>query len=292
MGSRDVGISFFYTQALLILLYHNIDKGMGISIRKTMKLALIGKGAIAHYVKTAATQSGHVVAAILVRPESVYQNPSLYVDAVMHLPDDIDLVIECAGHQALSSFGPDILSRGINLITVSIGALADEQVLQNLENAAILGKSKLLLASGAIGSLDCLKAATTGKLQSVSYVGRKPPNGWKGSAAESTLDLNSLKEPQTHFEGSARQAALEYPQNANVAAAVALAGLGMDHTKVCLIADPTIEQNIHQIKASGDFGQFMFQIQGNSLPDNPRSSALAAMSVVAKLDQLNATIEI
>ena len=61
---------------------------------------------------------------------------------------------------------------------------------------------------------------------------------------------------------------------------------------MCLIADPTTEQNIHQIKASGDFGQFVFQIQGNSLPDNPRSSALAAMSVVAKLDQLNATIEI
>ena len=257
-----------------------------------MKLSLIGKGAIAQHVQTVATERGHVVGAVLVRAENVYQNPDLYVDAVAALPEDIDLVIECAGHQALSSFGPDILSRGINLITLSIGALADEQVFQDLENAAKRGKSKLLLASGAIGSLDCLKTATTGELQPVSYVGRKPPTAWKGSIAENKLDLISLIEPQTHFEGSARQAALKYPQNANIAVAVAFAGLGLDDTNVRLIADPTIEQNIHEITASGDFGQFMFQIKGNTLLDNSRSFALAAMSVVARPDQLDVAIEI
>jgi aspartate dehydrogenase len=50
-----------------------------------------------------------------------------------------------------------------------------------------------------------------------------------------------------------------------------------------LIADPTISTNIHEITAAGAFGEFTFTISGNSLPDNPRSSALAAMSVIANL---------
>ena len=83
---------------------------------------------------------------------------------------------------------------------------------------------------------------------------------------------------------------MRYPKNANVAAAVALASLGFDETSVQLIADPTLDKNIHEIKAHGEFGEFHFQIQGNSLPDNPRSSALAAMSVLSKLYQINQPI--
>ena len=178
------------------------------------------------------------------------------------------------------------------MITVSLVALADKRVAERLEEAAKSGGATLHLASGAIGALDCLKAAAVGELTSVTYVGRKPPKGWVGSPAADKMALDKLQTAQTHFDGSARVAALEYPKNANVAAAVALAGLGLDATKVRLIADPAITQNIHEIEASGAFGQFRFQISGNSLPDNPRSSALAAMSVLAKLDQLSAPVTI
>lgn len=258
-----------------------------------MKLGLIGVGAIANYVCNSLEARPHSVDAILVRPARVSEKPALYVGSVEALPADLDLVIDCAGHAALAAHGPAILARGIDVLSVSLGALADPDIYQSLDAAARAGNAKLHLASGAIGALDCLQAAHVGQLRNVTYVGRKPPAGWRGSPAEAATDLDALTSgARTHFEGTARQAALAYPKNANVAAAVALAGLGFDQTMVRLIADANISANIHEVQATGDFGSFTFQINGQSLPDNPRSSALAAMSVISKLDALNAVISL
>lgn len=255
-----------------------------------MEIALIGRGAIASYVSAALERTAHVHRATLVRPEKAAPDQGLFA-AVRDLPDGIDLVVDCAGHEALRAFGPDILASGRDIVTVSIGALADPAFAEVLERAAKQGHARLHLASGAIGALDCLQAARAGGLAQVTYTGRKPPAGWRGSPAEETLDLVALtKGAQTHFEGSARAAALRFPKNANVAAAVALAGLGFDATQVRLIADAEITSNIHEVSASGDFGSFSFRIDGNTLPGTPHSSALAAMSVVAKITQLSAPI--
>ncbi len=252
-----------------------------------MIIALIGRGAIARYVSSGLAERGHQLGAVLLRQERITPEAVLEVGSVDRLPEDIELVIDCAGHQALAAYGPSILARGTDMITLSLGALANPDIAGALDGAAEAGRSKLHLTSGAIGALDCLRSARSGNLTSVTYTGRKPPTGWKGSPAEEIFDLDRMSDgAETHFEGSAREAALSYPKNANVAAAVALAGLGFDDTFVRLIADATIGQNVHEVEASGDFGEFRFQIIGNPLPDNPRSSALAAMSVLAKLDQI------
>lgn len=258
-----------------------------------MKIGLIGKGAIANYVSAALEKRGHSVGAILLRPERVMENPALYVGAVQDLPNDLDLMIDCAGHSALIAYGADILLRGVDLITVSVGALADQQLYDHLKSAALQSNAKMHIASGAIGALDCLQSARVGRLDSVTYVGRKPPNGWRGSPAEQVLDLDALTGgAKMHFQGTARAAALAYPKNANVAAAVALAGIGFDDTQVQLIADADVTENIHEIEAAGEFGSFRFQISGQSLPDNPRSSALAAMSVLSKVEQISQPISL
>jgi aspartate dehydrogenase len=204
----------------------------------------------------------------------------LHIDEVS---TQLDLVADCAGHPALRQHGAAILSRGIDLVSVSSGALADTALHDRLVAAARSGNSQLRVVSGAIGALDALSSANIGKLAQVTYRGRKPPQGWRGSPAESKLDLDSLSEAAVHFSGSARDAALEYPKNANVAASVALAGIGLDDTTVELIADPGVQRNTHEIVAEGDFGRFEFRIEGRSLPDNPRSSAITAMSVVREI---------
>lgn len=82
------------------------------------------------------------------------------------------------------------------------------------------------------------------------------------------------------FEGNARDAALQFPKNANVAATIALGGIGFEKTQVRIIADPTLTQNVHVLEAAGTFGSLEMTIAGRPLPENPKSSSLTAMSLL------------
>lgn len=257
-----------------------------------MQIALLGMGSIGRFVRAGLEDTGAGPAALLVRraADAQAKTPLPCFDDVRDLPDSITHLVDCAGHEGLAAHAPTALRRGINVVTLSLGALADEALARDLTSAAEAGGAKLHLASGAIGALDALRAARAGGLSHVRYSGVKPPSGWKGSPAEVVLDLDTITHPTSFFDGTARAAALAYPKNANVAAAVALAGLGFDATDVRLTADPAASGNTHRIEASGAFGGLAFEITGVALPDNPRSSALAAMSVLAEIRRLAAPV--
>ena len=253
-------------------------------------IAIIGCGAIGEAVARYLTDHDDVEIGVAIvepgmeaRALDVFGPDIEIAHDIGDVSTEVDLAVDCAGHPALRQHGEAVLSRGIHLVTVSSGALADSDLYDRLVGAAQQGGTQLRVVSGAIGALDVLAAGCVGELTKVTYRGRKPPQGWRGSAAEAKLDLDSLTEAAVHFSGSARNAALEYPRNANVAASVALAGIGFDDTNAELIADPGVTRNVHEIVAEGDFGRFEFRIEGKSLPDNPRSSAITAMSVVREI---------
>ncbi len=266
----------------------------------SLKIGIVGFGAMARSLTKLLAQYAPDIAvlAVMVRDIPEVRSAALppgarFVRSVQDLlAQPLDLVVECAGHAALRSTGVAILESGVDLLVASVGALADVSVEATLVQAAKAGHAKLRIPSGALGGLDVLGAARMGGLQTVMYRSRKAPQAWFGTPAEHMIDLAHLTEEATFFMGNARSAALAFPQNANVAAAVALAGMGFEKTQVHLTADPSAIGNTHLIEATGEFGSIHIVINGRTLVDNPKTSMLAPLSLVRCLLNLSQSIVI
>jgi aspartate dehydrogenase len=199
------------------------------------------------------------------------------------LGQGLDIAAEVASQQAVAQYGEQILRNGVDFLVISVGALANADLFDCLRSAAQSGNARMLLPAGAVGGLDAIAAMRLGGLRSARYRSRKPPVAWRGSPAEKQVDLEKLAKPTVLYSGTAREAALLYPQNANVAAAVALAGAGFEQTQVELVADPDAPGNVHEIEVEGTAGRFAISLQGKPSPTNPKTSALAALSVARAL---------
>jgi aspartate dehydrogenase len=266
------------------------------------KVALIGAGAMARTVVRILSELGDEapkVVGILELPEcaeAARDKIGGVIPVVERLEDLLalnpEVIAEAAGQGAVHEHGEAILKAGRDLLIISIGSLADQALFDRLKAAARQSGAQILLPAGALGGIDALAAGRLGGLRTVRQTLAKPPNAWKDTPAEDILDLDSLDEAKTFFTGSAREAATLYPKNANVAATVALAGLGFDTSQVSLIADPNATGPIHRIEAEGTFGTFAIEIRGVSLPDNLKSSTLAALSIARSLANTATTIAI
>jgi aspartate dehydrogenase len=256
----------------------------------TLDICLIGYGAIGQAIEERLARHPRArIAHIVVRPERVQevQVRKPRISVVSQVPADAQLVLECAGHSALRAHVLPALQRGIPCAVLSMGALSEVGLPEALALAAAQGKTQLHLLPGAIGGIDAIAAAKQAGLTSVRYTGRKPPLAWMGTPAESKFNLQALidtAQSATIFEASAREAATQYPKNANVAATISLAGLGLDATQVRLIADGTCTENVHEIEIEGAFGKMKLEMRGKPLPSNPKTSMLTVLSALRFID--------
>ena len=165
---------------------------------------------------------------------------------------------------------------------ISIGAFADASFGNLVKQAAQNSGYRIYLPSGAIGGLDALKAANlAGGLDSVTLTTRKPAH---------SLSAEKITAEKTLFEGPARDAIEQFPKNANVAIVLSLAGIGVEETRVRIIADPTVTQNIHHISAKGAFGEFEMTIKNNPSPDNLKTSHITGSSILAALVNISSAV--
>ncbi len=268
-----------------------------------MRIGLIGLGGMGKVVvaelQKAKTGSVIEVVGAIVAPEDLtdarqtnkFDVPVLdNFQALIALQPEV--IAECAGHAAVRQYGEQILGAGIPFVVISTGVLADKALYERLSEAAKRNNVKMLLPAGAVGGIDALGAAQLAGLLKVTYKARKPALAWIGTAAEDKLDLADLKSAECFYQGSARDAAIHYPKNSNVAATVALAGLGFDDTSVELIADPGLTENVHEIEVEANSGSFRIRLSGLPLEESPKTSALAAYSVAKCLRDLDSAVVI
>lgn len=257
-----------------------------------MKIGLIGAGAIAHFLldKINHHQLGALrITSIFVRDSDKYQllesdfGVTLYTDLNEFLESEIDIVVEAANINAVQNLLPSVIQKKDTVI-ISVGALADEALLAEISQLANEHNTTLHLPSGAIGGLDLLQNAhALGTITSVLLTTRKPA---------SSLIEEDINEEKIVFEGRAMDAIQQFPKNMNVSIVLSLAGIGIEKTSVRFVADPHIDRNIHQVEVKGDFGEATFTISNNPLPENPKTSYLAAMSILGTLERLRGHVRI
>jgi len=262
-----------------------------------MKLGLIGHGAIAQHLLAALDEGmlpSITVPAVLVRNERSRSAAAREVttDAARFLQHGFDAVLECAGHQAVRDHGERVLKAGADLLVTSVGAFADDALLARIRRTAEIAGRRLVLPSAGIGALDILGAASIGGLDEVTVTVRKDAASWYGTVAAESHDLDRLAGPVVLYDGPVREGARLYPQNVNIAAAVALAGIGLDRTRLVIVADPAIASHQVEIAARGAFGSFRFAEDIVPSAENPKTGRLVAMALIKTLRQLRSTMVI
>ncbi len=258
---------------------------------KPLRLALIGWGAINRRVTEllAERSKGDIaIVAIAVR------NPAAAGDIppgakLITTPGelaglDLDLIVEAAGREAVGIWGEAALNHAPAFAIASTSAFCDDDLLARLIAVAESRGSQLLIPPGALAGIDGITAASLLPLDEVVHRIVKPPAAWRGTSAESLIALDGITEATAFFSGTAREAASRFPQNANVAVITALAGIGLDHTRVELVADPAASGNGHQLSARGAFGKLDITIENRPLATNPKSSEMTALGLVRLIE--------
>ncbi|HUR25302.1 MAG TPA: aspartate dehydrogenase [Candidatus Thermoplasmatota archaeon] len=253
-----------------------------------MKVGIVGTGAIGSEVARAASAMDGIDAVLLydIDPDATKQLRSLprtkVAASATALVDAVDLVVECANKGVVQTVIHDALAKGKRAMLLTIGAMADDKLREELIGLARKHGGKIYLPSGAVMGVDGVKAAAEGDLKSVTLVTTKPPAGLQKGTDRWTM----------LFSGPAREAVEQFPKNVNVAATLSLAGLGFDQTHVQVAIDPLATRNSHKVIIEGSFGRARIEVENLPSPTNPATSYLASLSAVALLRRIVSPVEI
>jgi aspartate dehydrogenase len=261
--------------------------------QSALRVGIVGMGtigrAIAHALDT--DDIGVQVAALTSRDMEKARAFAATLQAappVSDLPGVIaacDLVIEAATQAAMETIAPLTLAAGKDLMVLSAGALLDHPEWGEL--VAQHG-AKVYIPSGAIVGLDGVKGACVGQVKGVTITTRKPPQGLAGApyVEDREIDVWALTEETLIFDGSAREACKGFPANVNVSAALSLAGVGPDQTRIRIFAVPGSTRNMHDIEVEGEFGRMTAHIENVPSDTNPRTGKLSYLSAIALLKEI------
>ena len=197
-----------------------------------------------------------------------------------------DLVIEAASAQGAWQAAQSVLGQGKDILIMSVGGIAPHYA--SLVRLANNKHARVFIPSGAISGIDALKAARFGKIKEVMLTTRKSPQSFAGVAylTQKKVDLKAIQKDTVLYCGTARRAIRLFPQNINVAALLSIAGIGLNKTKVKIIASPLVRSNIHEIKVTSEAGTVLTRTENVVHPDNPKTSYLAVLAAVATLQQI------
>jgi aspartate dehydrogenase len=260
-----------------------------------MKLTIIGCGSI-----------GSTLARFLETMDEVdmvhiYDNKKEAVDKLMqecqkvryatNLEDAFeksDLVVETASQSAVHEHIPKALEMGKNVLVMSVGAFVEDDFKEKCRILAKQKGCKVYIPSGAVCGIEGICAAAVSEIDEVIIMSYKPTEAFRDVKYLKTkgIDIDTIKRPKVIFSGHAKDAVKHFPKNINVAATLSLAGIGLERTVVKIVIDPKATLNTHRIIAKGKFGEIECWSRNAPFPDNPRTSYLAALSLISAVKKI------
>jgi aspartate dehydrogenase len=202
------------------------------------------------------------------------------------------LVVEAASVEIAGEVAARALGAHRSVMVMSVGGLLSDPRWARLIRRS---RGRLYIPSGALAGLDGVAALAVGRIRRATLTSRKPPRALAASplVRRRGWRLMTLRRPRVLLSGSARRMVAAFPQNANVAATLALAarrgrpgsrGAGPP-LRVRIVADPTIRRNVHELEVEGDCGRVVCRVESDPSP-NPRTSEQAVRSAIAALGRL------
>ncbi len=204
---------------------------------------------------------------------------------------EADIVVEAAPAAVFTAIAEPAIEAGRIFVPSSVGALLPRM---HLVTWALRTQARIVIPTGALLGLDAVRALAEGPVDSVRLTTRKPPGGLAGAPylVANGIDLTGIAAPVRVFAGNAIDAAAGFPANVNVAAALALAGVGPLRTEVEIWADPTVTRNIHTITVEAAAARLSMTIENVPSEDNPRTGRITPLSLLACLRGLVAPLKV
>ncbi|MFC3340608.1 aspartate dehydrogenase [Paracandidimonas soli] len=254
---------------------------------RRLRFGIVGYGALGQALTSHLAQHEELaeIVGYVVRDVSRFNGDGRFVAELDELlARKPDVVIECAGQQAMRQHALSIVRAGVDLVPASVGALVDDAWRRELLAAAHASGARIRIPTGAIVGIDGLAAARHVGIDSVVYRGTMPPSTLKAHY-DGVLPEHGLV-----FEGTAREAVRLFPKNVNLAGTIALAGVGFEQTRVEMHVDPALTANVHELFVRGAFGEFHVRISGLRLSESSPSSRIVAGSLAQSALGSNFTV--
>lgn len=249
-----------------------------------MRVGIIGCGSIGSFVAEWLSKANdfELVSIFDIDYEKALKlSEKLKVNAARNIDEflekDMDIVIEAASQQAVLEYTEKILRSGKDLIVLSVGAFADNEFYKRIKNLATKLGRRIIIPSGALAGVDAIRAVAD-YIDKVVLTTRKSPSSF-GVCKKDII-----------FKGNAREAVKLFPRNLNVGATLGIT-VGFDKVEVIAISEE-VNENIHEIIAKGKFGEIRIIVKNRRMEYNPRTSYLAALSVIKTLENLKSPIVI
>jgi len=142
---------------------------------------------------------------------------------------NLDYIIEATNPNATKDILELTITNHVNVILLSIGALADEAYYKKIEKLAKENNVKVHLASGAISGFEVLNTARLMGITKSSLTNTKGPKALRNNVL---YNEEMEKNDYVAFDGSAYDAIKNLPTGINVGVATALATRGVHDTKI------------------------------------------------------------